>query len=289
MALSTFSVAPQQAADATFRLWGKGLSDAMTAAGLTKLSAGEASGQIDWATVAFPAAGDTSKGYEFWRFSDALHAAGSYVFIKIEYGSGTAATSPAIWVTIGTSHDGAGALTGLTTVRRQIKSGGNTATAYTCRVSGGTDRITVVMWADAVAVTYSWMFSIERTLDAAGANTVTGILFMNHYTSASQNVAYTFAAGVVSTETALPALLPSVGSGATGTAVAVYPLFFTQGVYFNPLANVIMCFGANFTPGTPVSFTYYGSTKAYMPISNAALLPIVRGTVGLAGFLVRNE
>lgn len=290
MALSTFSVAPRQDSDATFRAWGLALSTALAAAGLTKLSAGEASGQIDWATVAGPGAStNTSKGYEFWRFSDALHTAGSYVFIKIEYGSGAAGTSPTLWITVGTSHDGAGNLTGLTTTRYQDKSAGNSATAYTCRVAGGTDRIAVAMWESSNTAAYTIWFSIERTKDAAGANTATGLLITTHYTGVTSQRVYLFASGETGVEANFGCLLPSTGTGASGSSVAVYPIFFTTGVFLNPSDMLLCAFAANFTVGVPVSFTYYGATKTYMPLQATGYVPTVRGSILAAMFLMRNE
>jgi hypothetical protein len=290
MALSTFSVPPRQDSDATFRAWGSGLSTALAAAGLTKLSAGEASGQIDWATVAGPGAStNTSKGYEFWRFSDALHTAGSYVFLKIEYGSGAAGTSPAIWLTVGTSHDGAGSMTGLTTTRYQVKTAGNSTTSYTCRVAGGTDRIAVAMWESSNTANYALWFSVERTKDSAGANTATGVLVTTHYTAVSTQRVYTFASGETGVETNFGALLPSTGTGASGSSVAVYPIFFTTGVFLNPIDMLILAFAANFTVGVPVSFTYYGSTKTYMPLQATGYVPVIRGSIAAGMFLMRNE
>jgi hypothetical protein len=291
MALVTFAQAPKQSSDALFRLWGKALSDALTAAGMTKLSAGASSGQIDWAAVVMPSVNATASGYEMWAFSDALHTGATSMFLKLEYGGGTAFASPAIWVTVGTAHDGAGALTGVTTTRRMLTCGGSSATAtWVCRVTASTNRVAVWMWTDAAATTYSMYFSLERTHDAAGADTNEGFTLLTGYASGSLSlIVYLYGTGVVSTETLLPALLPSVGTGASGAAVALYPIFPTKGVYLNPLANVLIAFQANVTPGTQISFTYYGATKAFMPLNNTSTPSGVRGSVAATCYLVRDE
>lgn len=294
MGLSTFAQAPKQSSDALFRLWGgsAGLSGALAAAGLTKLSAGESSGQIDWATVACPAAINTAQGYEMWRFSDALHTGTTSVFIKIEYGSGGAATSPALWVTVGAAHDGAGTLTGITTTRRQLPCSGNSATAtWVSRVSASTNRVCVFMWTDAAATTYSMFFAVERSHDASGTDTSEGWTLLSGYGAVGnlQLVLYLVGTGVVSTETLLPALLPSVGTGASGSAIALYPIFPTKGVFMNPMRDVLIAFQANLTPGTQISFTYYGSTKLYMPLNNTSTPSGVRGSVSGTCYLVRDE
>lgn len=288
MALSTFSVAPKQSDNTTWRAWGLALSNALAAAGLTKNSAGEVSGQIDWTASAYPATANTAIGYEFWHFSDALQASAP-VFIKLEYGSGAAATSPALWLTVGTTHDGAGNLTGLTTTRYQIKSAANSTTASTCRVSGGTNRIAVAMWESSADVNKALWFSVERTKDAAGAVTATGLMITTFYTTTPRQLVYLFATGETGVETNWGALLPSTGTGAAGSSVAVYPIFLTTGVFLNPLEMLIICFGANFTAGVEVSFTYYGSTKKYMPLAVSTYLPVVRGSIASTMFLMRNE
>jgi ABC-type amino acid transport system permease subunit len=100
---------------------------------------------------------------------------------------------------------------------------------------------------------------------------------------------YAFGVGIVTTETVIPALLPSVGTGASGSAVALYPIFLTKGVYLNPLANLLVCFQANITVGVQIAFTYYGSTKLYMPINNTSMPSVVRGSVAASCYLMRDE
>lgn len=288
MALSTFSVAPRQSDNTTFRAWGSALKAALAAAGLTQSTAGEVSGQIDWTAVGYPATANTAMGYEFWHFSDTLQATAP-VFIKIEYGSGAAATSPALWITVGTTHDGAGSLTGLTTTRYQVKTATNSTTSYTCRVSGDTNRVAVAMWENSASVSLALWFSVERTKDAAGAVTATGVLVTTFYTSTPTQRVYLFASGETGIETNWGALLPSTGSGAAGSAVAVYPIFLTQGTYLNPLETLLICFAANFTAGVEASFTYYGATKKYMPLTTTSYVPVVRGSIAGSMFLMRNE
>lgn len=287
MALSTFSTPPSQATDAAFRVWGKAISDALTAVGVAL--SGD-TGQIDWATVVKPAAINTSQGYEIRVFSDALQATVPIV-IKIEFGSAAAATTPALWITVGIATDGAGTWTGAVTTRRQLIGTDYSATSWANRVTGDTNRVALWTWTDAGYSSYARYFSIERTHDAAGVDTNEGFTLLCGYGAVAnvQLVVFLFGTGVVSTETLLPALLPSVGTGASGAAVALYPIFPTKGVYLDPLANVLVAFQATVTPGTQISFTYYGSTKAFMPLNNNTTVSGVRGSVAGTCYLVRNE
>jgi hypothetical protein len=70
--------------DSDFRSWGSGLSAQLAAIGLVKTSD---TGQIDWTTVLKPTSSGQIRGFEIWRFNDALQAT-KPVFIRLDYGSG---------------------------------------------------------------------------------------------------------------------------------------------------------------------------------------------------------
>ena len=286
MAVSTASVTLAQATDAAFRAWGKALSDALTAVGLPKTTD---TGQVDWATVLKPAAINTAQGDENRRFDDTLQA--SYpIFMKIEWGSGGGATYPSLWVTFGTARDGAGNLTGITSVRKQLNLGAVGAGNSTLYVCGDTNRVVAMLNVDVGANTLNAGFAIERTHDSAGADTPEGFIFLTVLTAgASTQGAFIFGTGVVNPEAALGALLPSVGTGASGASVALYPIFCSKGVYLNPFLNVLVAFAANVTAGIQLSFTYYGATRAFLPLANPPAALTVRGAVAGACFLVRND
>lgn len=91
--------------DANFRVWGSGISTALTAAGLVKETD---SGTINWASVLRPTAASRTQGYEVWRFADSLQATHP-VFIRLDYGSAAPHTNnPGVYLQAGTAHDGAG-------------------------------------------------------------------------------------------------------------------------------------------------------------------------------------
>ena len=88
--------------DATFRQWGRGISEQIAAMGLVRTSD---TGQIDWATVLKPAS-TAFAGYEMWRFDDALQATAP-VFIKLEYGA-NAGNRPYLRPQVGQGTSGTG-------------------------------------------------------------------------------------------------------------------------------------------------------------------------------------
>jgi hypothetical protein len=287
MALVTASVLWKQTSDAEFRAWGKAMSDAMTAVGVPKTAD---TGQIDWSAVTYPSSSSIVKGYEIRKFNDTLQAT-QPVLIKFEWGSGGFATVPVWYITIGTATDGAGNLTGLTTVRKAMTGVAQTV-PYTLRVSGDVNRLMIATLVDSGAVANSQLAVVERTHDSAGGDTAEGLIYALNAgaVAAIVQAAYLFGVGVTGSETAVfAALLPSVGTGANGSAVALYPIFCTKGVYFNPFLNILVAFQANVTPGTQLSFTYYGATRAFMPLNNASVGCAVRGAVAGTCVIVRDE
>jgi hypothetical protein len=287
MATSVSNVVFKQTTDAEFRAWGSAICTALQNLGVTKTAD---TGQIDWATVAKPAATNTVQGYEIRQFTDALQATAP-IYIKLEFGSNlNGATLPGIWLTIGNGTDGAGTLTGFTSTRRAINMAA-ASNALMMRVGGDTNRFYVFTGVDGANTNGAIGFAVERTHDASGNDTDEGAFVLSTFAAATNIYFQVWIAGtgVISTETALPALLPSVGSGASGSNVALYPIFGTKGVYLNPLMNILIAFQANITPLTQISFTYYGATRAFIPISNVATPSAVRGAVAGSCFLIRDE
>ena len=119
MPRDSWSTPIENTSDATYRAWGLDISTRLAVAGLVQTAD---TGQINWATVARPAA-TAYGGYEIWRFNDTLQGS-SPVFIKIEYGSSNNQTTPAIRVTVSSGTNGAGTPTGLV------------STAIVCYASG---------------------------------------------------------------------------------------------------------------------------------------------------------
>ncbi len=281
MAVSTFTAAPINDTDANFRLWGKALSDALTAVGIPMTAD---TGQIDWATVLKPGAGNTAQGYEIRKFNDALQASAPVLF-KIEYGSATLATSPAVWMTIGVSSDGAGTLTGLLSTRKQLTCAGSSATVRDCRVCGASNRVVFAMFYS--TTTYAIYSVVERTHDSGGADTAEGILIAHGATyNAVSQAYYSMTGGEGAIEATFSALVPSSGTGATGAAIALYPVFFTKGIWTNPALNILLAFAANVTANASISFTYYGSTRTFLVLPSFNVN--ARGPVAMS-LLMRNE
>jgi hypothetical protein len=94
--------------DAEFRAWGSDIAQALLDVGLVKTAD---TGQINWTTVARPAANNYG-GYEIWRYPD------SSIYMKWEFGTGSDAAQPAIRVRVSNNSNGAGTLTGVVSSAR---------------------------------------------------------------------------------------------------------------------------------------------------------------------------
>lgn len=155
-------------------------------------------GQINPATVAVPGAANTSAGYVIGRFNDTLQSTAP-IFFKLEFGSGSAASNPAMWLTVGTGSNGSGTITGTggaITTRCMVTNGGapsSTITAFTSRyvylatAQAGFLGVMFKYGATNAAVLTATIggFFIFRTTDASGNASGQGALVLTTAPSAT--------------------------------------------------------------------------------------------------------
>jgi hypothetical protein len=128
--------------DAGFRAWGSEFAAKLSAVGMVQTGD---TGQINWVTVTRPGS-NTSAGYEIWRF------AGSFLYIRFDYGTGPSAAIPAILTQAGSGSNGSGTLTGQTDTQADCTAQlgpDSTSTSYTsrwCHISSGADAALSVSW-----------------------------------------------------------------------------------------------------------------------------------------------
>lgn len=189
MATATWTQVLAHTEAASFRVWGKKVSDSLQAmSGLVKTGD---TGQIDWTTVAFPGT-STNGGYEIYYLNDSLHATAPLYF-RIDYGTGVTTTRARIQLTVGTATNGAGTLSGTALTSTVTTSVSATmlattgATSFLCVREGF---IGFVGWTEGIADNISAMgFAIVRTCDTDGVPDVTGATVFTHSTSSSAAVA----------------------------------------------------------------------------------------------------
>lgn len=256
-----------QSTDAEFRLWAQWIHDKLDAAGWVNTSD---TGQINLTTVAKPAAANTSQGYEIWRMADALQATNP-VFMKIEYGSGGAATVPAVWVTIGTASNGSGTLTGNVSTRTQTTAAAGDSTARNSYFSGNTDRFVFAIMADSTVTQSSGIiFGVERTKDSTGANSTEGAHFfcIGPSTTITSSQMMTFSGSMPPADALFLSGLQAGTTGVFGSDAYTFPIY-PNGFYpRNPIMNAVGYFAADLTREVSITLDIYGANHTYLPVGN---------------------
>ena len=292
MATATVNLTPVQTTDAQFRAWGSGVSAQFIAMGLV---AAADTGQINWTTVTTPAGANASQGYEILKFNDSLQATDP-IFIKVEYGSGSAAATPAIFFTFGTGSNGTGTLTGPISARYQLVGGSYATNSLTCYISGSSNRIQMALFLQGTGASASinFFFSIERTKDASGADTNLGLLIVFKTSSSQINQTFwnrTTGTPASGSESSWGAMSNSSATAKSGTQVAVFPLFLNNaGIFANPPLGVLCYVNADIVAFGALTFTIYGASHTYMPLgSSMSMSGMLARTTGSGTPMMRWE
>lgn len=262
--------------DSEFRAIVDFIANTLQSGGVTKTAD---SGQINTATVTWPALNSTIAGYEIRQFTDAL-AGTDPVKIKISYGRGGAAGQFAMWFEVGTGSDGSGNITGVkmaTTAQLTLNTAAATKVAY---VSATTNRFCFALGADATTGGYIGM---ERTLDVNKAVTNRGILFFRKTSNANVTIPQfiDFQGTSPAVETSGGCLPPSgqlTGVHSSGD-VGIYPCyFFGIGEVLVPGTNFAGAFSAEFTGGNQYTINVLGVDQNMLCLPVAMACGIQRNT-----------
>jgi len=288
--LVTTTLTPDNTSDASFRAWGSAVSAKFGTAGMVQTGD---TGQINWSTVTTPGAAATPQGYEIWRFNDTLQATAP-VFFKIEYGSASgSALRPGMWITFGSGSNGSGTLTGNTSVRQAFGSATNSASAGTCYFCGDNNRFVAALWVAGTgsSALLATMLSFERTVDSSGAVTSEGVMILVKTGSSSYSqVHWNCTTGPTSTwETTIGAMGPAQGTGISGSQIAVYPIFFTKGVFLNPGLNLLAYVGSDFSTGSSLSVSHYATSHTYMPLGTTTIAGSLSRTIASSSLMMRYD
>lgn len=231
-----------------FKDWAQSISNAFSTFGWTQSAD---TGQVNWSTIASVPAVNTYV-YEIWEPNDGL----TNFFLKVEYGTNTASanTGPSMRVSIGTSTNGAGTLSGLVagpfTLPTAATSVTSTVTTWNCYFSGAAGRIGVAMWVTDTTNNGPMFFTVARSKNSSGANTSSHVSLIvcsqNTLSRANGMQTIVFGTGVtnkidptVSAAASLPVLSTSLASNLfASTDVPISPVFPLVGFYDNPLIEV---------------------------------------------------
>jgi len=198
--------------NADFQAWVQGIHAQLAASGMIQTSD---TGQINPATVALPGV-NTVAGYEIWRFNDSIQSTNPF-FIKVEYGVRSVTSRPSFFLTVGTSTNGSGTITGVSTSRQEITSNVTYAASQTLPsyASGDGSYIALMTNQDSAQNGAPLGFIVDRIRDATGIPTGEGITVALNQNNSGQNVG--FAQSIVGTQVGAGA-----GSG-TSTPTGIFP------------------------------------------------------------------
>lgn len=224
-------------------------------------------GQTAIAALVHPTVGNTKQGYRVYRMADALQSTRP-VFMRVDYGSGSAATTPAIWLTIGTGTDGAGNPTGPGLPAKQYSGNTGSTGAVNCWGSADTNRFVILMFAASTNVGW-FAVGVERTKDSNGQDTTDGLIVIGNGSAT--------AGGVMDQSQMVDlvnVLQPTADPGVNYVLARQNPSTFSsnigvsliipfKGVALQPGTNFAVVRLSDFSAGAQFNLTVYGAVRTY--------------------------
>lgn len=291
MTTANFSSTPSNASDTAFRAWALALHNAIASL-LTYVAQ---TGEIDFTTVLTPSAANQKRGFRIYRFNDSLQATHP-VFIRIDYGSGTAAADPSLWIQIGQAVDGSGNLsvpiTGSLQVTDQVKAFSTlTVAALDSYVSGDASRLTLCLWPlGVITASNTITATIERSKDSSGADTSAAVHLL---IAGSARVSRTFQLnGRCIQNDSSGFKIPFNQTFTTalwGSQVSLFPtIHFGDNLVFNAITGFLIYGSADLAGLFSESLNIYGASHNYVFTGRG--LGLTDGSSGITRQLaVRND
>jgi hypothetical protein len=253
--------------DALFRAWAQFIFDTFVTVGGWVQTAD--TGQVTISTMTHPGLASTQVGYQVWRMADTLQST-KPCFMRVAFGSGGAANTPLLTVTVGQGSDGAGNITNVLMGPILVTSALNAASGTNSYGSADTNRGHLMMFVRNAA-TDSLLFSIERTHDATtGADTGDGFLVTYQDTTPGTLtlwVNWTFGPQPAGERWSLVLSNQATSSFGSNTGIA-FPLHFKG--FVQPVAlGVIVTNSGDFLAAAQPTLTVYGTLHQYQLADSA--------------------
>jgi hypothetical protein len=272
MALKTSkSLQPSNSTDALFRAWTKFIFDAMVTTGGWTQTAD--TGQINFTTVTRPLAINTAMGYVILEMADSKQAT-TPIVVRLDFGSSNAsASTPAVWITIGSASDGAGTIlnqyfSSPTSSAAPVRAGSNSAVATSIYsfASCDTSRAMIALFVGAASGSFSLVFSIERTRTASGGDGTTGVLLCYSQSGNFLDRANFINVNAITQppqETALPFILSGRSPSARSEQVGVGIPFHFDGLAQQPGTAWLVVTAADIGSMGRYNISVYNSMREY--------------------------
>lgn len=244
-----------------------------TTSGWTKTTC---TGEADPTTIAHPTVANTKQGFRVYAMADSLQATAP-IYMRVDWGSGGAAATFAMWVTLGTGvNTGTGAITGVAFGPIQFGGNTNSTGAVKSYGSGSTNRFCIALFTTTSNV--GWMcFGVERTKNSNGVDTSDGLLILGQSTTGGGGVAdFSQYANFVSLgsqpaqETAWTYVLSHVNPSTFSSNVGVSLVIQFAGAAVQPGMNFIVTRSSDFAAGATVTVTVYGASRTYQHLDVCA-------------------
>ncbi len=259
------------------------LVTALTSCGLAQTSD---TGQVTAsAIVNSTGSGFVNQGYQIWKFTDAL-AGASPVYLKLEYCQQNSV--PTFFLTVGSTSNGTGTLTGTISPRMYFMGGGSDANAdasilQTAYISGdganasGNARVALA-FCEGPTRFPGCLFSIERSVDASGADTNSGIIVHclvggngNATPSPVMSMLIPYSGTLAGYQTAWVSALnhnnASLFFGSTVGFCQVVPFNF---IPYKPGKNVALYYTSDFALYSTNTLSVNGSNHTYLALNQQA-------------------
>lgn len=266
MPRSGVTIACDFTSDATWRTMLAAIKSNIEAMGWVQTSD---TGQLDVTTSLKPTAGNQVRGYLLWRANDSL-AGTNPMILRLAFGSTGSSTALRINVQVGHTTDGAGTFSGVTNFynRGDLDGPASSTTAYECYFCGDTNRIVINLFDNHPSTSNIFGISVERTHDAAGADTAVGMFVV---TSRGQIDNYhrtiPYSGTMPLQETQLMGPVP-LGTTLIGTSIGLFPIFPFYVTALNQSVNWVTYHTSEISTNAPISFSMYGVTMDFLTCRN---------------------
>lgn len=244
-----------------FKQWAQAISTAFSTFGWLQSSD---TGQVNWSSLA-AVPGSGAYVYDIWQPNDGL----TNFFLKVEYGNVTA-NAPNVRVSVGTSTNGAGTLTGnivgpLSVSGNGSPSGSTTAT-YECNFSGAAGRFAAMLWRNGpLSTACQQLFAVERSLNTGGSYTGSYVtLWALGYSNNPRQQTLHLTAGPTIASNWITRGYASASLAFNGS-IAVDLAAPAVGYFDVPCTVIGSAYGADMVEGVPFSVTLFGNQRTYMP------------------------
>lgn len=268
MATSTKTLTTSVADNAAFQAFCTGFKAGIIDVGLVQTSD---TGQMNEATVARASTGNTNQGFHIFRFDDSLQSTNP-VFIRVDYGSGTATATAAVVMQVGTGTNGAGVLTG------QVGTQWTSFRAWVAKTnqtwyfsSDQKQTLTIAAGIGTAASENNVLVNIERLRDSSGAavgDAGISTLF-SHSASSTVNSSQLQVipnSGPIVATPATQAMWPGISQSMAYNQNVYFANHFPQSAYgqlHEPTIGLLKYWASDFVTGSEVSVGVYGNNATY--------------------------